>query len=199
MTTPVLTTPAPDDDPRDLDLIAGYLAKYAAKATPGSAMPDASADVVSSAEETADGVLAVWSALGDPDAFAELYRRYQLRVGGALRRRLPLGRLDEVEDLTQEVFTTALELLTRGDLPHDGEFRRWLFGHVVYRTMTIYAASSWNHQEAVARVTAAASLTDPEPATQSGLPEALRGALDSLSPRLRQVIEPFPATDRHPG
>ncbi|MDT3438335.1 sigma-70 family RNA polymerase sigma factor [Pseudofrankia sp. BMG5.37] len=175
MTTPTITTAgAPDDDPRGFDLI-------------DMPIPEA-ADVASPPEGTEDEVLAVWSALRDPDAYGELYRRYGHNVAAHLRRRVWDRDLDEVDDLTQEVFTSALELLQAGMFPQ-GAFRNWLYGHVVAVVLTRYIVSRWADGRALAGMTAALLLPAPHAADGPVLSERLRAALDSLSPRRRQVLE----------
>ncbi len=131
-------------------------------------------------------MLAVWSAAGDAAAFAELYRRWFRRIAAHLHRR----GIDpaEVDDLAQEVFTTALELLHEGLFP-EGEFRTWLFGHVVPRTLTGYFGTRWRRDKAVAGVTLAASIPGPEATAPPGLPDRYAAAVATLTLRQRQLVE----------
>jgi RNA polymerase sigma-70 factor (ECF subfamily) len=66
----------------------------------------------------------VRQALDHPDAFAELYRRYRVRVYWYLRARTPND--DDAADLTQQVFVLALSQLRRY---REGKasFATWLF------------------------------------------------------------------------
>jgi RNA polymerase sigma-70 factor (ECF subfamily) len=69
----------------------------------------------------ADDALVLAAAEGDRGAFGELYVRYARMVHGILLARVPPG---EAEDLTQEVFLSAMKQL-RG-LRTAAAFRGWL-------------------------------------------------------------------------
>ena len=69
----------------------------------------------------ADDALVLAAAEGDRSAFGELYLRYARMVHGILLARVPPG---EAEDLTQEVFLSAMKQL-RG-LRTAAAFRGWL-------------------------------------------------------------------------
>ncbi|THJ75862.1 sigma-70 family RNA polymerase sigma factor [Candidatus Frankia alpina] len=136
---------------------------------------------------TADEMLVVWAALGDPGAFEELYRRWSRRIGAYLYRRA-INPAD-LDDLLQEVFTTALELLYRGLLPTE-TFSAWLFGQAAAaRTLTGYFGEQWRHREAVGGVTLAVLAGGLGTASAAGLAKRIWVALAELTPRRRQAIE----------
>jgi len=75
-----------------------------------------------SASETSDDKMLVDAARrGDRAAFGRLYDRYARLVHGVLLARVPL---DEVDDLVQDVFMTALRRLST--LRETGSFGAWL-------------------------------------------------------------------------
>ncbi|WP_163549275.1 sigma-70 family RNA polymerase sigma factor [Candidatus Frankia nodulisporulans] len=177
MTRPgLLAAPgSPDDDPPGHH---GLAQPVPAVRRPG--------ETITSAEDTADETLAVWAAAGDAVAFAELYQRYQQMTGAHLRRR----GVDpaDVDDLVQEVFASALELL------HDGVFsgalfRHWLFAHVLTRIVNRHFQNGWQHDEPLTWVTFTAALPDPDAAPPPTLSVRLATALATLSPWHRQIIE----------
>lgn len=177
MTRPgLLATPgSPDDNPHDFYNLVQF--------APAAARP---AESVTAAEDTADETLAVWAATGDPAAFGELYRRYHRMVAGHLRRR----GIDpaEVDDLTQEVFTTALGQLHDGAFAEDS-FRRWLFGIAVPRALTPYFGARWCQDQAMGGLTLTAHLPHPDVTPPPSLPARVVAALATLTPRSREVIE----------
>ncbi|WP_131764642.1 sigma-70 family RNA polymerase sigma factor [Candidatus Protofrankia californiensis] len=172
MTRPAVLAAAPDPD--DSDNLPVFL--------------DAGgpAETVTAPADTTDEVLAVWSAAGDAAAFAELYRRYTRMIASHLyRRRVDPG---DVDDLIQEVFTTALELLHGGSFP-DGSFRYWLLGYVVVRVLNGYFGKRWRHEETVGKATLAASMPRPDSTPPPGLSATFVAALATLTPQCRQVIK----------
>lgn len=73
----------------------------------------------------ADEGTLVRAALADPSAFAPLYRRYRDRVYWYVYTRT--ANEDDAADLTQQVFTRALDALAQYQ-PRRGSFAAWLFG-----------------------------------------------------------------------
>ncbi|WP_163547805.1 RNA polymerase sigma factor [Candidatus Frankia nodulisporulans] len=144
------------------------------------------AETVTPVALTTDETLAVWAALGDPAAFEELHRRWSRRIGAHLHRRA-INPAD-LDDLVQEVFTTALELLHRGLLPTE-TFSAWLFGQAVARTLTGYFGKQWRHREAVGGATLTALTGGLGTAPAAGLAERIQVAMAELTPRRRQAIE----------
>ena len=72
----------------------------------------------------------------DPQAFAELYRRYLTPVYRYLYRRL--GNVHEVEDLTAQVFIETLEGLAADRYRAGSSFSAWLFTIVRRRLVDFY-------------------------------------------------------------
>ena len=82
-------------------------------------------DIVVVYPDDADDDALVAAMSQSPDAFAALYRRYELPVLGFFRRRTPTAEL--AADLAGETFAAALEGLRRGTGPRES-FGAWLFG-----------------------------------------------------------------------
>jgi len=141
---------------------------------------------LSAAADTEDDVLGVWAAAGDQAAAAELYRRYRPMVAGHLYGRSIAP--DDVDDLVQEVFVSCLELLRSGGF-QDGPFRRWLFGHVVAKTLTGYFSRRWSGDQAAAGARAALLLPPPSITETRPLSAPLAAALTTLPARGRQLVE----------
>ncbi len=95
----------------------------------------------------ADDALVLAAAEGDRGAFGELYVRYARMVHGILLARVPPG---EAEDLTQEVFLSAMKQL-RG-LRTAAAFRGWLGTIARNRAMDHYRRT---------RETASLGVVDP--------------------------------------
>jgi RNA polymerase sigma-70 factor, ECF subfamily len=122
-------------------------------------------------------------ALTDPDAFAELYRRYLSPIYGYCYRRL--GSQEAAEDATSQIFTKALEALPTFRSTH---FRAWLFT-IAHRTV-IDTYRRHPRTVDIAMVEPQLPTIRFEEATLAGLElESLYGALDHLTGDQRQVVE----------
>lgn len=118
-------------------------------------------------------------AAGDPDAFAELYRRHYPAIQRYLRRRL--GDPHIVEDTVAETFMGALKALPRYEdrgLP----FQAWL-----YRIATLQANQQ---RRKAARIAMQQLELEPEALPDEDGPsaEAVRAALLQIAARYQEVI-----------
>lgn len=133
-------------------------------------------------ELSLDHVLAQ-RALTDPEAFAELYRRYLSPIYGYCFRRL--GSQEAAEDATSQIFTRALEALPTFRSTH---FRAWLFT-IAHRTV-IDTYRRHPRTVDIAMVEPQLPTIRFDEATLAGLElESLYGALNHLTGDQRQVVE----------
>ena len=86
--------------------------------------------------EPSDEPELIEKARHDPEAFAELYRRYLSPVYRYLYRRL--GNIHEAEDLTAQVFIDVLEGLIADHYRASGYFSAWLFTIARRRLVDFY-------------------------------------------------------------
>lgn len=86
---------------------------------PGGHLPSMDSPVVVAAQS--DAAMVALARTGDRDAFARLHRAYASMVHGILLARVPR---QEVDDLAQDVFITAMERL--GGLRDPAAFGGWL-------------------------------------------------------------------------
>jgi RNA polymerase sigma-70 factor, ECF subfamily len=122
-------------------------------------------------------------ALTDPEAFAELYRRYLTPVYGYCYRRL--GSREAAEDATSQIFTRALEALPTF---HSTHFRAWLFT-IAHRTV-IDTYRRHPRTVDIAMVEPLLPTVQFDEASLASLElEALYGALTVLTGDQRQVVE----------
>lgn len=131
---------------------------------------------------------------GDPEAFAELYRRYADKVRGwAVNRRR--HNADEADDLAAEVFTQALAWLRapEGDpvaYRVGSPFSNWLFAVVGADVDRRSRRAWWRHSEAVRVVLEDAVLRDGRGADSAGeLTGELGAAVAALPETERRAIE----------
>jgi RNA polymerase sigma-70 factor (ECF subfamily) len=147
---------------------------------------------VSDGPAVSDEVLAKQARHGDREAFAELYRRYEPRVSGYVRRRVRESEQHDVEDLVQEVFAAALETLAefRDDRPD--AWCVWLFGVVARRTVRHHGWERWQQHQAE-RGAAEELWRDVRqacaPADDGALSEGIATAVAVLPRRQRQILE----------
>lgn len=127
----------------------------------------------------------------DPEAFAELFRRYRRVVVGYVARRCD-GAAD-VDDVVAETFLGALESASRYD-PRKGEVHSWLLG--IARNQLALLRRSQRQQQGIARALgrretelseeALARLLEQMAAAQDG-PEMSR-ALEQLPDEQREAL-----------
>jgi len=136
-----------------------------------------------SASETSDDKMLVDSARrGDRAAFGRLYDRYARLVHGVLLAKVPL---DEVDDLVQDVFMTALRRLST--LRETGSFGAWLVAIARNRANDFHRHSLPEDpltDEASGQDSAAASARGDQEAQAGAILEAIRG----LSETYRETL-----------
>lgn len=141
-------------------------------------------DILSSEEERD-----LLAALPDkPDAFRPLYRHYFSRIFAYVAYRV--GRKQDAEDITAEVFMRVVEKIEQFDYRGEGSFAAWLFRIAYNRVHQFYRTSQ--RQEFL-------MLEDiPDISGNSPLPDEaiikkeqfarLQDMIASLSPRRQEVI-----------
>ncbi|MCB8982921.1 MAG: sigma-70 family RNA polymerase sigma factor [Ardenticatenaceae bacterium] len=129
----------------------------------------------------------VRAACSDPQAFDVLYRRHVTAV-----YRYCLGHVSQptdAEELTSQVFLTALETLPR--YRGHGSFAAWLMGIARHKCADYHRGRYQNRQvsmEAAADVPATAVLPDDR-LDQATLLDCLRQALRQISPDRREALQ----------
>lgn len=128
-------------------------------------------------------------ARADPDAFAELYRRYVTRVYAFAYRRC--GAPDVAEDITSAAFERALRGLDSFQWRSSG-FGPWLF-RITANELADHHRRRAREGSGRARVAARALLPDPpsDPADDIGRRDAtseVLAAMDRLNPRYQEVL-----------
>jgi RNA polymerase sigma-70 factor, ECF subfamily len=126
-------------------------------------------------------------ARGDRAAFGELYERYVDRIYAYVLYRT--GSPPDAEDLTQRVFSQALDALGRYD-PAGGSVGGWLFT-IAHNLLANYHRT--RARRPAAPLEAAADAIDPALPVLEGLEaeedaRAVRRALDRLSPDRQHLI-----------
>jgi RNA polymerase sigma-70 factor, ECF subfamily len=112
----------------------------------------------------------------DPDAFAQLYRRYAERVYRYLLVRL--GDQHLAQDVTAQTFLAALERL--GTYRGDGEFVSWLLAIARHK-----AADALRARATTLPLEVAADVESPQPAVEQVVDARLR--LDAVAQALRSI------------
>jgi RNA polymerase sigma-70 factor (ECF subfamily) len=126
---------------------------------------------------------------GDRDAYREVVKEYGASIGGFIAAYLPQREL--VEDLTQETFIAAYAHLDQ--FRTDQELGPWLKGIARNKVIT-HLRQRYRHGTALERLKADAlekvanELDRAQGGDDSGAVDRLRGCLDKLPPRLRDVI-----------
>ncbi len=131
----------------------------------------------------------VESARSEPEAFAELYRRYVARVYAFAYRRC--GTPDVAEDITSATFERALRHLGSFEWRSSG-FGPWLF-RITANELADHHRRRARAGSDRARVAAQALLPDapPDPAEEVGSRDAtmeLLAAMDRLNPRYQEAL-----------
>jgi RNA polymerase sigma-70 factor (ECF subfamily) len=123
----------------------------------------------------------------DPDAFAELYRRYVQRVHAFVYRRSRSSEL--AEEITASTFERALRALPSFRW-RDGGFQAWLYRIAANELATHYRKAQRQHSERGQR--AARQLHDVVPATEPSLDAGdsspVLEALGQLNERYQRAI-----------
>jgi RNA polymerase sigma-70 factor (ECF subfamily) len=135
--------------------------------------------------ELTDRDLVIAARRGGAESFGELVRRYQASVFNVCYR--VLGERREAEDMAQEAFIRAFQRLDTFDA--DRPFGPWI--------RRVAANTCLNHLDSARPIEAVLdeerdTATDPLPETrreQAEQAEAVRGAILSLPPHYRVVIE----------
>lgn len=150
----------------------------------------ATLDRVHAQSHESDERALVERAVSDPDAFAELYRRYLPRIHDFAFRRT--GSVEAAEDIGAATFESALASLGRFRWGSGG-FAPWLFRIASRQTIAHYRregrVSSDRGQQAAAELAPGLA-----PGADAGLDQLgddlaeLRAALDSLNERYQRAI-----------
>ncbi len=134
-----------------------------------------------------DPVLAAWLRTGDPDAFAQAYRRHHRRLAGVIAAHLPSRHTDSVPGLVPDVLQDAFcAAITNPTVFADADVYRVL-RRLALRACTAYATANPVH----ARLTdnpVTATEDEAVPAVPVGHP-ALREAVAALALPERRAIE----------
>lgn len=127
--------------------------------------------------------LVIRARRGDRQAFAELVGEHHARLVAAARALV--GDADAAQDISQEAFIEAYRSLPR--LEHPRRFRPWLFSILRHRALNYLRSAGKSDRlvpldEASDRPAEAAGTEPSEPF------ETIRGKLDSLSVRHREIL-----------
>ncbi|MBI4603447.1 MAG: sigma-70 family RNA polymerase sigma factor [Planctomycetes bacterium] len=130
---------------------------------------------------------------GDRQAFDELAGRYRGRIASFVRHRLraPLESQVELEDVVQETLLRAYQSMERIRWSDEESFQRWLRGiaaNVVFELASQARRRPVVPLEADGDI-AAPGISDSKACEREERFERLKGALGSLSPEHRQVIQ----------
>lgn len=143
--------------------------------------------------EPSDWALVAEARTGDPDAFAELVRRYQRPVIHFCRRMI--GSRQDAEDLAQESFVRVYRHLSR--LRPEAQFSTVLFGVARNVTLNFIRDSARRGRGRTRSLTRQDETQEPviererRPDRESRLREieaAIEAALDRLPPKFREII-----------
>lgn len=135
-------------------------------------------------EHESDGALVRRVLDGDVEAYAGLVARYRDRLGRyALHL---LGNRADAEEALQDAFVRAYRSLERCAAPE--RFGAWLFQILVNRCRTVGAQRSRRERVVTANETALSDADVAHPAEQHAWREAIRWALDQLTPEQREAF-----------
>lgn len=139
--------------------------------------------------DISDGALMTRLAGGDLSALEPLYSRHGQRVGSLLLRMQPRMSPAESEELCQEVFLTLAETASR--YVEQGKLRSWITGIAVQKSRS-WGRSHWIRsrlmREQIRPHPAFAATTQADQDRRLGAREEIHVALESLSPKLREVL-----------
>jgi len=124
---------------------------------------------------------------GDRDALQELHARHVVWVTARLRRRC--ADTDAVADAVQDTFVAVWRGAGRWD--GQGEPAAWIWGIAIRRLIgTLRTRGRWSRVRAIAEMTEPAIVVAAEDQVLIGVEHGdLAGALRSLSPELRAVVQ----------
>jgi len=135
-------------------------------------------------EGDSDAALVRRVLAGDVEAYAGLVARYRDRLGRfALHR---LGNQADAEDAVQEAFVRAYRGLEGCEAPE--RFGAWLFQILVNRCRTIGGQRARRERVATANEAALLVADMAHPADRQAWGEAIRWALDRLTPEQREAF-----------
>jgi RNA polymerase sigma-70 factor (ECF subfamily) len=122
---------------------------------------------------------------GEQEAFTLLYHEYFRQIYRYVYLRV--GKIEQAEDLTQEVFLKALEGI--GSYRSKGApFGSWLF-RIAHNTVVDYYRRSKNGLTLIAEPVTAVAADDPVGTTEKKMEaQAIQKAIEALPPRQREVI-----------
>src|SRR3970282_2012569 len=121
---------------------------------------------------------------GDVEGYAGLVARYRDRLGRyALHR---LGNQADAEDAVQETFVRAYRALERCSAPE--RFGAWVFQILVNRCRTIGGQRARRERVGMPNEAALAQADGEHPAEHQAWGEAIRWALDRLTPDQREAF-----------
>lgn len=130
----------------------------------------------------------------DPQAFREVYRHYHPRLFAYIAYRV--GRAEDAEDITADVFVRVVAGLRRFEWRGDGAFSAWLF-RIAYNELNRYFEHSQRHNMALSldelpEVGDGDRLGSQHTLDQLVLRKEqfaqLREAIGTLSPRRQEII-----------
>lgn len=127
------------------------------------------------------------AARSDTQAFDVLYRRHVTAVYRYCL--IHVSRQTEAEELTSQVFLTALETLPRYNAR--GPFAAWLMGIARHKCADYHRHNYQNRQVALeaAEALPAATVHPEERLSQAALLDCLRQALRQISPDRREALQ----------
>ena len=135
-------------------------------------------------EGESDGALVQRVLAGDVEAYAGLVARYRDRLGRyALHR---LGNQADAEDALQETLVRAYRALERCAAPE--RFGAWVFQILVNRCRTIGGQRARRERVVMPNEAALAQADVEHPAEHQAWGEAIRWALDRLTPYQREAF-----------
>lgn len=135
-------------------------------------------------EDASDAALVRRVLDGDVEAYAGLVTRYRGRLGRYATHLL--GNAADAEDAVQEAFVRAYRALERCEAPD--RFGAWLFQILVNRCRTIGAQRARRERVVTADDAALAQANVAHPADRQALREAIRWALERLTPEQREAF-----------
>ncbi len=135
-------------------------------------------------EGQSDAALVRRVLAGEVEAYAGLVTRYRDRLGRYAVHLL--GNRADAEDAVQEAFVRAYRALKRCEAPD--RFGAWLFQILVNRCRTIGGQRARRERVVMSNEAALLEADVAHPADRQAVGEAIRWALDRLSPEQREAF-----------